>query len=69
MSEENSKNITKLGSNFVPTFVDHYALIDMNFNGHGFINVSISIPINITILYFLDTKSMVEKFKHKFYIK
>ena len=34
MSEDNIENITKFGTNFAPTFVDHHVLSDMNFNGH-----------------------------------
>ena len=33
MSEENIENITKPERNFVPTFVDHHSLPDVNFNG------------------------------------
>ena len=36
MSEESVENITKSGRNFAPTFVDHYSLSDINFNGHLF---------------------------------
>ena len=56
MSEENIKNITKSDSNFVPTFVDHYLLPDINFNGHSLTN-NISIPkkvINLCISYTLN---------------
>ena len=51
MSEEIIKNITKSESNFAQTFVDHCVLLDINFNGHCFIN-NIYIPkkvINIHI--------------------
>ena len=34
MSEENIENVTKLDRNFAPSFVDHYLLPDINFNGH-----------------------------------
>ena len=44
MLEENIKNITKLDSNFPPTFVDHHVLADINFNGHCLINNKISVP-------------------------
>ena len=56
MSEENIKNITKLDSNFAPTFVDHHVLPDINFNGHCLIN-NVYIPkkvINIGISYILN---------------
>ena len=51
VSEEIIKNITKSESNFAQTFVDHRVLLDINFNGHCFIN-NIYIPkkvINIHI--------------------
>ena len=38
MSEENIENITKSDSKFVPTFVDHHVLPEINFNGHCLIN-------------------------------
>ena len=41
ISEENIENITKSDSNFAPTFVNHYVLPDINFNGHCLINISI----------------------------
>ena len=50
------KNITKSDSNFAPTFVDHYLLPDINFNGHSLIN-NISIPkkvMNLCISYTLN---------------
>ena len=56
MSEENIENITRLGSSFAPTFVDHNILPDMNFNGHCLIN-NIYIPkkvINMYISYALN---------------
>ena len=34
MSEENIMNINKADSNFIPTFVDHHILPEVNFNGH-----------------------------------
>ena len=34
MSQENIENITKSGSNFAPTFVDHHLLPDIRFDGH-----------------------------------
>ena len=34
MSEGSIKNIGKSDSNFALTFVDHYLLTEMNFNGH-----------------------------------
>ena len=56
MSVENIENKTKSDSNFAPTFVDHNALSDINFNGHHLINNHISIPekgINLHIYYIL----------------
>ena len=34
MPDESIENITKSDSNFASTFVDHYLLLDMNFNEH-----------------------------------
>ena len=50
MSEENTENMTKSGSNFAQTFVDHYLLSDINFNGRCLIN-NISIPEKVINLY------------------
>ena len=49
--EESLKNITKSDRNFGPTFVDHYLLPDMNFNGHCLIKKYISVPKNVINLY------------------
>ena len=38
------ENITKSDSSFLPTFVDHHLLPDVNFNGHCLINDNISVP-------------------------
>ena len=57
MPEEKIENITKSDSNFAPTFVDHYLLPDMTFNGHCLIKNDISIPkelINPYIFYALS---------------
>ena len=51
MSEESIENITKSDSNFAPTFVDHYLVPDMNFNGHCLIKSNISIPKKVINLY------------------
>ena len=53
MSEENTENITKSGSLFAPTSIDHHVLPDINFNGHCFINNNTSIrkKINTYISY------------------
>ena len=40
--KENIESITRSDSNFVPTFVDHYLLPDINFNGNCLINNNIS---------------------------
>ena len=50
MLEENIENITKSGSNFAPTFVDHNLLPDIIFNGHCLIN-NISISKRVISLY------------------
>ena len=51
MSEESIENITKSDNNFVPAFVDHPVLIDINFNGHCLIKNNISIPKKVRNLY------------------
>ena len=51
ISEESIENITKSGSNFAPTFVDHHLLPNMNFNGHCLIKNNISIPKKVMNLY------------------
>ena len=51
MSEENIENVTKLDSNFAPTFVDHHSLPDVNFNGYCLIKHYISIPKKVKNLY------------------
>ena len=59
MSEEGIENITKSGSNFAPTFVDHLILPVINFNGHCLIKSNISIPkkvINLYISYTLGSQ-------------
>ena len=69
ISGENIENITKSDSNFAQTFVDHHVLPDINFNEHYLIT-NIYIPKKvINVLYFLHSSSMVNKFKHRFYIK
>ena len=69
MSEESIENMTKLDSNFAPTFVDHHLLPDMNFNGNFLIKNNIAIPKKVINLYFLRTLSSVKKFKQRFYIR
>ena len=49
MSEENIENITKSGSNFAPTFVDHHVLPDINFSVHCLINLDI--PEKVKSIY------------------
>ena len=49
--KENIENITKLYSNFAPTFIDNYLLPDTNFNGHCLINNNMSFPKKVTNLY------------------
>ena len=51
ISEESTKNITKSDSNFVPSFVDHHSLPDINFNGHCLIKRNISIPKKVIHLH------------------
>ena len=70
MSQENIKGITKSNRNFVPTFVDHNVLPHINFNGLCLINNYVCIPKKSNkSIYFLHNKSIVTKFKHRFYIK
>ena len=51
MSKENIETITKSDSNFAPSFVNHYALPDINFNGQYLVNNNISIPKRVINLY------------------
>ena len=44
MPEESIENITKSGSNFAPTFVDHHILPEIDFNGHCLIKNNIYVP-------------------------
>ena len=44
ISEESIENIAKSESNFALTFVGHYSLPNINFNGHCLIKSNISIP-------------------------
>ena len=67
MSGENIENMIKSINNFAVIFVDHHVFPDVNFNGHCLINNNISVPEKVINLYI--SKSMVKKFKHRFYIK
>ena len=51
MPEEKIENITKLDSNFAPSFVDHHVIPDANFNGHCLIKNNVSIPKKVINLY------------------
>ena len=51
ISEESIERIAKSNSLFAPTFVIHFILSDVNFNGHGLINNNISIPKNVIDVY------------------
>ena len=55
MSEEVIDNTTKSGGTFGPTFVDHHALPDINFNGHCLMKSNISIPKKVINLYICYT--------------
>ena len=68
MSEQSIANITKSNSLFAPTFVNHYILPDVKFNGHCLINNTISIPKNNKYIYFLHTNLIAKRFKYRFYI-
>ena len=51
VSDESIENITKLDSKFARTFVNHYLLPEINFNGHCLINNIISFPEKVIDLY------------------
>ena len=51
MPEKSMENITKSDSNFLPTFVDHYFLPDINFNGYCLMKNNISARVKVTNLY------------------
>ena len=70
MSEENIKNITKWDNSFTSTLVDHHVLSHINFNGHCLIYNKILITKKSNnSMYFLHTKFMFKKSKHRFWIK
>ena len=52
MSETNLRNITKSGSNFVPTFIDNHVLLDINLNEYRLIN-NISTPKKLYIYIYI----------------
>ena len=56
MSKVNIENITKLDSNFAPTFVDHHVLPDINFNWHCLVN-NIYVPKKVINIYISCTLS------------
>ena len=67
MSEESIENTIKSDSNFTPTFVDHYSLPDISFNGHCLIKKNISISKNAINLYISYTLgSQLRNFKTDF---
>ena len=51
MLEESIENITKSNSLFATTFVNHYILPDLNFDGHCLININISIRNKLINIY------------------
>ena len=55
MPEESLENMTKLGSNFAPTIVDHHVLPDINVNGHCLLkkNFLATQVVNLYISYTL----------------
>ena len=70
MPEENIQSVTKPDCNFIPTFVNHDALSEINFNGHCLTNNNICISKKDNkSMYFLHTKSTIKKSKHRFYLK
>ena len=54
MSEEIIENIAKSNSIFAPSFVNHYILPDVNFNGHCLIN-NISFTKKVINIYIFLT--------------
>ena len=68
MPEGNIENITKSDSNLAPKFDSPHLLPGMNFNGPGLIKKYFYPLKSNNFIYFLRTKSMVKKFKHRFYI-
>ena len=69
MSEESIENITKSGSNFVPTFVDHHLLPAMTFNGHCLIKSNISVLKKVINLYISETLGPQLRNLNRFYIR
>ena len=69
MSEESIENITKSGSNFAPTFVDHHLLPAMTFNGHCLIKSNISILKKVINLYISETLGPQLRNLNRFYIR
>ena len=70
MSEENIKHVTEWDSSSGPTSVDHHVWSHIKFNGHRLIHDKIYVPKKSNkSMYFLHTKSMVKKSKHRFYSK
>ena len=69
MSEESIENITKSGSNFAPTFVDHDLLPAMTFNGHCLIKSNISILKKVISLYISETLGPQLRNLNRFYIR
>ena len=65
ISEESIENINRSGSLFPPTFVNHYILPDVSFNGHC---LNFYSQKGNKSIYFLHNKSLFKKFKHRFYI-
>ena len=69
-SEESIENITTSDSNFAPTLINYYTLPDIKFNGHCWINSNTNPFLSaVNLFYFLHTRSMVKRFKHRFYIR
>ena len=67
ISEEMIENITKSGSNFAPSFIDHHFLLDLNFNKHCLIKNNIYIPKKVKNLYISYILTpWLKKCKHSF---
>ena len=67
LSEESIKNITPSDINFAPTLIDYYPLSDIKLNGHYLINYNNDPSLGAINLYLLHIRSMVKRFRRKFY--
>ena len=75
MSEVNIENITKSGSSFAPTFIDHHELPHTNLNGHLYIsyilnpclrNIDINFTLNNCLLGSVKLTKNADLYKYKY---